>query len=138
MGHGSDRETENDRGGEMRRLVIFAALVVMACSKRYEEGETKAVTGGGDSNRGKQLIQQYGCQSCHSIPGVTGPKGAVGPPLAKMAERSFIGGKVQNTPQNMITWLQNPQAFDPGNAMPNLGVTPKDARDITAFLLTLK
>jgi cytochrome c len=62
----------------------------------------------------------------------------VGPPLDKMAERTFIGGKIQNTPQNMMQWLQNPQAFDPGNAMPNVGVTPNDARDITAFLFTLK
>jgi cytochrome c1 len=38
----------------------------------------------------------------------------------------------------MMKWLQNPQALDPNNAMPNLGVTPKDSGDITAYLYTLK
>lgn len=113
----------------MKRAIIIAALLFTACHKTETLGNVE---------RGKQLVDKYGCQACHVIPGVKGPKGAVGPPLDKIALRTFIGGKVQNTPQNMIQWLQNPQAFDPGNAMPNLGVTPEDARDLTAFLSTLK
>ena len=92
----------------------------------------------GDATRGQQLISDYGCTSCHTIPGIKGPRGAVGPPLTNIGSRTIIAGKIQNTPQNMIAWLQNPQAFDPGNAMPNLGVKPEDARDITAYLMTLK
>jgi len=88
--------------------------------------------------RGEQLLTQYGCVSCHDIPDVKGAHGMVGPPLAKMALRQTIAGKFQNTPENMQKWLQNPQAMDPANAMPNLGVTPEDARDMTAFLSTLK
>ena len=112
--------------------------LLLACNKRYEKAETTAMDGGGSSDRGKQLVQQYGCQSCHAIPGLEGPKGVVGPPLDKIAERTFIAGKLQNTPQNMIKWLQNPQAFDPGNAMPNLGLSAKDSQDIAAYLFTLK
>ena len=123
----------------MKKALVIASLVLLAaCSKREEKAENVAVTGGGNSEHGKQLIEQYGCGSCHAIPGTKGPKGVVGPPLDRMGARSFIAGKVQNTPQNMITWLQNPQAMDPGNAMPNLGVTEGDARDITAYLFTLK
>jgi len=66
------------------------------------------------------------------------PKAAAAPPLGNMAVRKLTGGKVQNTPQNMIAWLQNPQAFDPGSSMPNLNVKPGDARDITAYLFTLR
>ena len=62
----------------------------------------------------------------------------VGPPLDHIASRQIIAGKVQNTPQNMMQWLQNPQAMSPNNSMPNLGVTPADARDLTAFLMRLK
>ena len=62
----------------------------------------------------------------------------VGPPLDHMAARAYIGGKFQNNPQTMIQWLQNPPAFDPQSAMPNLGVTEADSRDITAYLYTLK
>jgi cytochrome c len=118
--------------------ILIAILLLTGCEKRYEKPESPQVTGGGDEQHGKQLIQQYGCQSCHTIPGVQGPKGVVGPPLQKMAMRGYIAGKVPNTPANMIQWLQNPQTIDPGNAMPNLGVTASDAKDITAYLFTLK
>jgi cytochrome c len=95
-------------------------------------------TGGGNPDHGKQLIQQYGCQACHTIPGVSGPRGVVGPPLDHMALRGYIAGKVANSPANLIKWLQDPQSIDPGNAMPALGVTPADARDIAAYLFTLR
>lgn len=36
-----------------------------------------------------------------------------------------------------MRWLQNPKAIDEKTAMPNLGVTPADARDIAGFLYTL-
>ena len=112
------------------------ALSLAACGQ-HEQTKAQPPAGGGDPARGQLLIQQYGCQSCHSIPGMKGPKGVVGPPLDRLALRTFIGGKVPNTPANMIQWLQNPQSFDPGNAMPNIGVTAADARDITTFLFTL-
>jgi cytochrome c len=114
------------------------ALSLTMCGQPEQAKKVEPPAGGGDAGRGRLLIQQYGCQSCHSVPGLEGPKGVVGPPLDKLALRTFIGGKVQNTPANMIVWLQNPQAFDPANAMPNIGVTPADARDLTAFLFTLK
>ncbi len=62
----------------------------------------------------------------------------VGPSLDHMVNRTYIAGKFQNSVQNMSKWLQNPQSMDPTNAMPNLGVTPDDARDMTAYLYTLK
>lgn len=110
----------------------LCALLVFAC-KGHEQ--PKPI---GDAAHGKQLIDKYGCAACHVIPQVEGPKGMVGPPLEHVASRQIIGGKLTNTPQNMIAWLQNPQMVDPSNSMPNLGVTPADARDITAFLETLK
>lgn len=119
----------------MRRL-LFCALLLAACN-RYEKSEDAALTGG-DADRGKDAILRYGCTACHSIPGIRGPRGMVGPPLDHMVQRGFIAGKYQNTPQNLTQWLQNPQAMDPNNAMPNLGVTPDDAKDITAYLYTLR
>ncbi len=123
----------------MKRVeLVFLLLFLVACQKHYETAAVEQQTGGGDPEHGKQLIQQYGCQACHTVPGVNGPKGVVGPPLDRIAVRSYIAGKVPNTPQNMMQWIQNPQSLDPGNAMPALGVTPTDARDITAYLFTLK
>jgi len=113
-------------------LTCLFALLLAACNREQRS------LGGGDPTRGKEAIQRYACNSCHNIPGVPGPKGMVGPPLDRMAMRSFIAGKFPNNPQTMIQWLQNPPAFDAQSAMPNLGVTPSDSRDITAYLYTLK
>ena len=121
----------------MKRFAILLIVVLAACHKE-EKYQNLVQTGGGDAKRGRQLIDQYGCTSCHVIPTVEGPKGMVGPPLDHIATRQFIAGKFPNKPDVMTKWLQNPQAMDPANAMPNLGITPADSRDLTAFLYTLK
>ncbi len=119
----------------MRQLML-CALLLAACY-RGEKSQV-AATAGGNPKRGREAIVRYGCTACHNIPGVEGPRGMVGPPLDHMASRAVIAGKFQNTPQNLIQWLQNPQSTDPNNSMPNMGVTPDDARDMAAYLYTLK
>jgi cytochrome c2 len=76
--------------------------------------------------------------SCHSIPGVKGATARVGPPLSGIASRSYIAGVLSNTPDHMIEWLRNPPGIDSKTAMPNMSVTERDARDIAAYLYTLK
>jgi cytochrome c2 len=93
---------------------------------------------GGNAARGAKLIGSIGCGACHSIPGIEGAEGKVGPPLTDIGERGYIGGVLANTPENMIIWLKNPQAVVPGNAMPNLGLNDHEARDIAAYLYTLR
>jgi cytochrome c2 len=122
----------------MRVTVLIALAMLLAACNRQEHAQNRIATGGGDAKRGKELMTQYGCNACHSIPGVKGPRGMVGPPLDGIGARQYIAGKFPNTPQTMMRWLQNPQAMDPNNAMPNLGVTPDDARDMTAYLATLR
>jgi cytochrome c1 len=55
-----------------------------------------------------------------------------------MANRTYIAGVLRNSPENMIRWIQNPQAVVPGNAMPDMGLTESQAADITAYLATLE
>jgi len=83
-------------------------------------------------------MRKYGCQTCHTVPGVVGANGLVGPPLAGIASRSYIAGVLPNAPDNMLAWIRDPQRVDPKTAMPNTGVTPSDARHIAAYLYTLK
>jgi mono/diheme cytochrome c family protein len=91
-----------------------------------------------DPDRGRTALHQYACVACHEIPGAVGPKARVGPPLAGIASRRMLGGVLPNTPENMVRWLRAPQSIDPPTAMPDLGVTERDARDIAAYLATLK
>lgn len=55
-----------------------------------------------------------------------------------MAQCKIIAGMLPNTPENMMRWLREPQKINPGTAMPDLGVTERDAADMTAYLFTLK
>jgi mono/diheme cytochrome c family protein len=91
-----------------------------------------------DAQRGTKAIHQYGCVTCHQIPGIVGANAPVGPPLKNIATRGFIAGVLPNTPENMVRWLRHPQAVSPQTAMPDLGVGEQDAQDIAAYLLTLK
>jgi len=92
----------------------------------------------GDAGAGRKALQQYLCATCHVIPGIVGANHHVGPPLAGIADRQYIAGVLPNTPANMLRWLRKPTEVDPLSAMPDLGVSEQDARDIAAFLYTLR
>lgn len=93
---------------------------------------------GGDAGRGAALIASYRCGSCHTIPGIRAANGVVGPPLYFFSRRTEIAGELPNTPENLILWVRNPQSVEPRTAMPALGLDEQQARDIAAYLYTLR
>jgi cytochrome c2 len=111
-------------------------LLLWGCEGRQEQNEGQ--TANGDVRHGAQLVASLGCGSCHSVPGIAGAQGLVGPPLDHMGRRIYIAGVLRNSPDNMAAWLRDPQRFVPGNAMPNMGINEQDARDLTAYLYTLR
>ena len=115
--------------------VALFACVLAGCGPA--DARDAAMIAGGEPARGERAIRLYGCGTCHDIPGITGAKGTVGPPLAGFAARSYIGGVLPNEPEHLVNWIMAPQDIDPKTAMPNLGVTAQDARDIAAYLYTL-
>ena len=129
------------RRGSPLLLLLACALLLGGCFDGF--GATVAMAAndkavpGGDADRGRQLIPQYGCGACHAIPGIDGAKGQVGPPLNGIADRDYLDGVLSNTPENMVTWIMHPQQIAPGSAMLELGVSERDARDIAAYLYTL-
>jgi cytochrome c2 len=116
-------------------LALLAASLLAGCAVLF--GQELATVAGGDPAAGAQALREYGCGACHKIPGIAGADAMVGPPLTDWAERHYIAGMMPNTPDNMIRWLQAPQEFRPGTAMPNLGVTEEVARDMSAYLYSL-
>jgi cytochrome c len=126
----------------MTRVTLIAIGVmtsVMGCSGN---NPTQAVGYsarlGGDAQRGVQVIQQFGCGACHTIPGVTGANGLVAPPLLWWSRRTFIAGELPNTPENLVRWIRSPESVEPKTAMPALGLTDQQARDAAAYLYTLR
>jgi cytochrome c len=94
-------------------------------------------TGDADSELGRHLLADFGCGSCHYIPGVAGANAYVGPPLNNWSQRRFIAGSLPNIPENLTTWIVVPQSIEPDTAMPSLGVTQQEARHMSAYLYSL-
>jgi len=122
------------------RVVVMVAVVAVGVAGCREAvgGEVRYAVPGGDADRGKAAIAMYGCGSCHTIPGIRAANGTVGPPLRMWSRRTYIAGEVPNTPEYLVRWIEVPQAIEPGTAMPNLGVSEGHARDIAAYLYTIK
>ena len=91
----------------------------------------------GDAKRGQQALAQYACSACHTIPGIAGSHPQVGPPLAGIARRSLVAGRLANTPDNLVRWITRTHEVDARSAMPDMGVSEQDARDMAAYLGTL-
>jgi cytochrome c oxidase assembly factor CtaG/cytochrome c2 len=120
------------------RTAALVLVVLMLGCMDHRDAEWADEMTGGSTDRGKDAIRSYGCMSCHSIPGIQGATARVGPPLGGVASRSYIAGVMSNTPEHMIQWLRNPPGIDSKTVMPNMNVTERDARDIAAYLYTLK
>jgi len=118
------------------RLRVFEVALVAALLSACSEGEPPHAPG--DVENGRLLLRQFGCGACHRISGVATAEGAVGPPLDGIAKRVYLAGRLPNTPENMTRWIRSPHAIDPQTTMPDLQVTPAHARDMTAYLYTLR
>jgi cytochrome c2 len=124
----------------VRKLVLLLLAIGAAsagCNRMPHERSARTLTGG-DPYRGRDKLGQYGCDSCHTIPGVLTADATVGPPLKGVARRVYLAGHIPNTPENMMQWIRNPPALDEQTVMPYMGVTEADSRDIVAYLYTLR
>ena len=117
----------------MRRALLALSILLAATCREQTPGYALI----GDPARGHLLVGRYGCASCHVIPGAS-ERGLVGPSLDRMAERRYVAGHFPNVPQNLIEWIRFPEQLKPNTAMPDLGVGDRDARDIAAYLYTLR
>lgn len=86
---------------------------------------------------GAKLFQTRGCVACHSLDATKNPAYLIGPNLANIGSRRFIGaGLLPNTEDNLARWIHNPQLLKVGVKMPDMGVPLDSARVIAAYLRT--
>jgi len=117
-------------------LVLAVAAGYAELGRRHQQrldARASALTRG-DPSRGPAAIAHYGCGGCHTIHGITGAHGLVGPPLGGVGQRVYIAGQQRNSPDNLVSWIRYPRHVAPHTAMPEMGVTERDARDIAAYL----
>ncbi len=114
---------------------LFAVLCLASCRNHASPVAAMAAP---DVDRGRDAIEHYSCGACHVIDGVANAHGRVGPMLNRFREQTMIAGHLPNTLDNLARWIRDPQAVDSGNAMPNLGIDEPTARDIAAYLYTVR
>ena len=113
-------------------LVAMPALCACADDRAYNPEVSQ-----GDPQRGRAALAEFECGVCHVIPGVTGARGTVGPPLGSMRRNVYIAGKFPNTPDTLVRFIVDAPALAPETAMPNVGVAEQQARDMAAYLYSV-
>lgn len=131
-------------------LAMGAFMVVAACNvggpppsppPRVSAGQayplelTPAPNVAGDPLAGRRLFADKGCGACHTLRGVPGASGVVGPNLTNVALRPTLAGEaMENSPATMARWILDPPVLKPGTGMPKMGLTDQEAEAVTAFL----
>jgi cytochrome c len=118
-------------------LLFWTACLLLAGCRGGEAFPTYSALPNGDPHLGKEVIRAYGCGACHVIPGIREARGLVGPPLYFFGQRTMIAGELPNTPDNLVRWVRNPRAIEPGTAMPDLGLSEDQAENVAAYLYTI-
>ena len=123
----------------IRAAALAPAVVFVACADADDHtSQPRVVVAGASIQRGQQLVTSHNCIACHTIDGLSGATGRVGPPLTGFANRVLIAGELANQPDNLVRWIMTPSAVEPRTVMPNMGLTSDEARDVAGYLYTLK
>jgi cytochrome c2 len=127
-------------------LIVFIVLLLAVAAgyagyeykdMREREQLAEGMTGG-NLDRAEDHFIRYGCAGCHTIPGISRANGLVGPQLNSIARRVYVAGMLPNSPDNLIRWIVNPREVNPKTAMPVTGISEREARDVAAYLYSLK
>ena len=129
------QEPDGSRRGKSSRWLALACLSLVACDGPPDRTPTL-----GDANaaEGRRLVADKGCVACHTFPEVKWPRGGLGPSLKNFARQGLIAGRLPNQPGVLMQFVRNAPALVPDTAMPAILMTDQEARDVTAYLLTLK
>jgi cytochrome c1 len=117
-------------------LPLSLGLVLVLAGCKPPPDWTHA-TPGADPARGLQAMVRVGCGSCHAIPGLRWPQGAVGPSLRGFGKANLIAGHLPNRPDVLSAYVRHAPDVLPGTTMPAMPLTEQESRDVAAYLYTL-
>jgi cytochrome c1 len=125
----------------MRSLFVAAGaaasgIVLAACEPLEVPSRNRVL--GGDAENGRAAVERIACGVCHEIPGIAGANGVVGPSLAHFGRRTMIAGVYANRPEALVIWVRAAPRMAPDTAMPDLPLSESEARDVAAYLYTLR
>ena len=79
-------------------VTVALGCALVSCYGGKTDRARQVITGG-VASRGHDVIVAKNCGSCHTIPGVQGARGVVGPPLLFFGRRTYIAGELPNSPR---------------------------------------
>lgn len=134
-------EISDAKGGMFRAWRPAATSAIMliglaGCEQGEIPAEQRVI--GADPAAGRAAISAVACGVCHVIPGIRGANGIVGPSLAGFGKRQLIGGVAPNQPAMLIRWVKDAPSIAPNTGMPELPLTEAQARNVAAYLFTLR
>lgn len=115
--------------------IFFAAIACLAACKGPPQSRIEPDSA--QKERGLALIKTTGCGACHEIPGVSWPKGKLGPSLAGFDDAGLIAGTLPNEPAILAAFVRNAPATKPGSTMPAMPLRPDEADAVAAYLYGL-
>ncbi len=80
---------------------MAAATLAAAAAALGACGEEEGPVPNASAERGRALIEQNGCGTCHVIEGVDGANGRVGPPLTDFKDNRLVAGHCRT---RLRTW----------------------------------
>jgi cytochrome c oxidase subunit II len=97
---------------------------------------------------GERIFLSSACVACHAVTGTTAV-GVLGPSLTMYGQRPWVGaGAAENSRENLIRWIRDPQSMKPGTLMPGTlqgaagmpptNLTDDQVRAVAAYLLSLR
>lgn len=87
---------------------------------------------------GRHIFETEACVNCHTVMG-TAARGTFGPDLTHLMSRATIAaGAATNTPQNLHSWIQDPNTIKPGALMPAMQLSDRETDEVVAYLETLR
>ena len=120
----------------MRRRHLIAVTMLLGACAQEPLPERPPVDG--NAGRGLLAVREHDCGACHEIPGLREARGRTGPSLDGFARRIYLAGHLPNQPAALTGFLRDPPAHAPGTLMPPQGLDESTARDIAAYLYTLR
>ncbi|HVL91621.1 MAG TPA: cytochrome c oxidase subunit II [Actinomycetota bacterium] len=107
-----------------------------------EQQKDAVVPTSGAAAEGARAFKEFQngtCMACHTIRGMEGASGTVGPDLTHFADRlTFAGSIFDMNEENLAKWLRDPPGVKPGSIMPNYHIPEETIAAMVAFLLSLK
>ncbi|SMF61212.1 c-type cytochrome [Allosphingosinicella indica] len=127
--------TKGDQDVPAVSFVLVLMLFLAACKPPPDAGTEMT---GADPARGLAAIERAGCAACHSIPGIRWPAGRVAPTLEAFGNRTLIAGRLPNRPDLLAAFVRDAPSTLPGTTMPAMPLGETEARDVAAYLYSLR